>query len=174
MQTEISGNVLSVTGRQTKNGNTVFDVTIGTQKVSTFKDAVANKAKSLEGQNVKATVGVTQNGQYTNYTLLDLEPAGVVSPTPTVPSVVTGTVTTTTNGIPVQPQETDKERTESIVRQTCIKAAGHAFSAGHSAEEVLEIAEKFYRFVTGAKQPEQVAAGVAGGPDVPGDAIPWL
>lgn len=142
MQSELTGQVTSVQGRAVKSG-TIFDVTIGTQKVSTFKAPVAEKAQALLNQNVKATVDVTQNGQYTNYTLLDVGPAGVSTVAPTTIPV---TAAPTSNGT------TDAARQDSIVRQVCIKAAGHAFAAGSSADEVLQIAEKFYRWVTGAEQ----------------------
>lgn len=157
MQQELAGQVVDVTSRTVKSG-TIFDVTIGTQKVSTFKAPVAEKANALKGQNVKATVDVTVNGQYTNYTLLDVEAAGVpgIAPT-TIPVAAPATIPVANNG-------NDAARQESIVRQCCIKAAGHAFAAGSSADEVLEIAEKFYRWCTGAEQKiiadaEALAAG---------------
>lgn len=147
MQQELSGQVVDVTSRTVKSG-TIFDVTIGTQKVSTFKAPVAEKANALKGQNVKATVDVStkeNDGRvFTNYTLLDVETAGVPGIAPTTiapwphPQVAK-------NG-------NDAARQESIVRQCCIKAAGHAFAAGSSADEVLEIAEKFYRWCTGTAQ----------------------
>ena len=155
MQSELTGQVMEVQGRTVKNG-TIFDVTIGTQKVSTFKAPVAEKAQALLNQNVKATVDVTQNGQYTNYTLLDVEAVGVATVAPSPIPVVASS-----NGT------ADAARQDSIIRQTCIKAAGHAFSAGSSADEVLQIAEKFYRWVTNTEQ--QIVADaealVAGRPE---------
>lgn len=78
---DINAQVLSVSGRTTRNGRTLYDVALSDgQKYTTFEPDVANKANALTGQQVTARVEVTQNGQYTNYNLKDIAPAGSAMP----------------------------------------------------------------------------------------------
>jgi hypothetical protein len=79
---DISGQVLGVTGRQSKNGqHTMYDVAFSDgNKYTTFDQAMATKAQQLVGQPVTARVEVKQNGRYTNYNLEDVFPAGQAPP----------------------------------------------------------------------------------------------
>jgi hypothetical protein len=77
---DIQVQVLSVGGRQTKTGKTVFEVALSDgQKYTTFNDALAQQANTLVNQAVTAQVEVSQNGQYTNYNLIAIRPSTVSS-----------------------------------------------------------------------------------------------
>lgn len=74
---DVPGSVLGVTGRQTRNGRTVYEVAFSDgNKYSTFDPNLATKAQQLQGQAVSARVEITQNGQYTNFNLKDIAPQG--------------------------------------------------------------------------------------------------
>lgn len=166
MQEQITGVVNEVVGRQVSTG-TIFDVTIGTQKVSTFKDAVANKAQSLKGQTVKATLDVKENGKYKNYTLLDVEAEGATTNGAIQFQTNTGTAS---NSVPV----TEDKRQESIVRQSSAKSAfAYAAAAGMDEQSAFLLAENIYRWCQGEaritqseKQVVEDALALAGGDDI--------
>lgn len=73
--------VVSVAARTTRNGKTLYDVTLSDgQKYTAFDPALAQKAANLQGQSVQADVEVTQNGQYTNYNLKGVYGPGESAP----------------------------------------------------------------------------------------------
>jgi hypothetical protein len=127
---EIQGQVLSVSGRKTQKGNTIFEVAFSDGKTyTTFDNLLANQAKALEPQNgqpaplVQAQVEVSQNGQYTNYNLKAIRPAGGV----TVLSTPSGQVVGASVPIPIAPAPTgrgrDPEVEARIVRQNVLGTA---------------------------------------------------
>ena len=78
---EINGQVLGVTGRQTKSGKTLYEVAFSDgQKYVTFKGDLSQKANGLVGQQVTMRVTVKQNGDFTNYYLEDIAPQGQLVP----------------------------------------------------------------------------------------------
>jgi hypothetical protein len=174
MQSEIIGQVTDVQGRQVKSG-TIFDVTINGQTVATFKAPIAEKANALKGQTAKATVDVKQNGQYTNYTLLDIEPSWQIDQ-PEVPQA----------GIPIaSPQNGSQgltgasqpdERQQQIVKQSSLKTAfGYAGASGLSEEEAFALAQRLYASVMGTleQELENVTVGDTVGPATVVDDIKW-
>ena len=171
MQSEITGQVTEVKGRTVKSG-TIFDVTIGTQKVSTFKAPVAEKAQTFLSQNVKATVDVTQNGQYTNYTLLDVEPLGAQLAPVEGPNGVAKV------HIPVANSNgaTDAARQESIVRQSSAKSAfTYAAHAGLGVDETFDLARRIYNWCQGVSAVASAEAQVIADAEAlaAGDTVPW-
>lgn len=168
MESTITGTVESVKGRETRTG-TVYDVVIGSKKVSTFKQPIAEEANALQGSTVEATVKTTQNGQYTNYTLLSLKLADA------------GGTTTTSSTIPVEPAKKgwSDEDTARVTRLSCLSTAfQYAGACGESPEAALELAQRLYGVAMGQReeqpepeQPEPVA--VAAEPTETSDGIPW-
>lgn len=184
---DINGNVLSVTGTQTKNGKTRYDIAVsdGLTYV-TFDAATASKASQFVGQQATIRVNVVQKGQYTNRYFEDVAPAGglpaqafpltagtpiaatapfpppgVILPTPAVPVP-----------IPVTPYVASKdgmspEREQKIVKQSSFATAahlvGHVFAgAGPEAlpeaeGHVLRIAKILFREVMGVAAAAAVA-----------------
>ena len=81
MDSEISGQVLSATSRVTTNGKTVYDIAFSDGNTyATFKGDLFTKAQGLQGQQASARVSVKQKGEYTNFYLNDIAPAGQLAP----------------------------------------------------------------------------------------------
>lgn len=83
---DIQTSIVSVVGRNTRNGNVVYDVTLGDGVAySTFDPALAQQCAALQGQQVVARTEVTQkagnNGRvYTNKNLLAVAAGGQALP----------------------------------------------------------------------------------------------
>lgn len=145
---DVQGSVLGVAGRPTRNGRTVYDVQFSDgNKYSTFETSVATKAQGLVGQAVVARVEVKQNGQYTNYNLLDVAPVGSLPPL-AMPAQA-GTPIPIGPPIPIQQPQNNggmsPERERKIVKQSCFATAygfvGALFS-GAGPEALAEAVEQ--------------------------------
>ena len=82
---QITAQLLAVVGRQTRTGKPVWDAQVADQSVnggkfSTFDPQLAGKAGQFANQMVTLTYEVKQNGQWTNYDLVDVAPAGSMPP----------------------------------------------------------------------------------------------
>lgn len=196
---DIVGRILSVLGRPTRNGKTIYDIAFSDGvKYTTFDGTLAEKANGLVGQDVSARVKSEKKGNYDNHYLNDVAPQGQLQAAP----VAAGTTVT---GIPMQAtpvstipiQQGDPEKDAKIAKAVAVKAAVPIVAAlfqGAGPEtlpealETLETASKsIYGLLTGSQgaqavvpaeqTPEAVAAAVneAAGQEVvaPGAAIPW-
>lgn len=85
MESVISGQVLGVESRQSRNGqHTMYDVAFSDgNKYTTFDANLAQTAANLSGQAASAKVSVDQRQQnnrtYTNFNLLEIGPPGSIS-----------------------------------------------------------------------------------------------
>jgi hypothetical protein len=92
MQGQLTTQLLGVIGRQTKRGQAVWDAQVAQAqlpgdtsgkfqgKFSTFDANMAGKASQFANQMVTISYEIKQNGQYTNYDLVDIGPAGAMPP----------------------------------------------------------------------------------------------
>lgn len=79
--TQIQTQVVSVAARTTRNGKTLYDITLADgQKYTAFDPLLAQKAASLANQPVVADVEVKQNGQYTNHNINGIYAQGEAVP----------------------------------------------------------------------------------------------
>lgn len=84
MQSDIVGQVLGVTAKQTRNGNMKYDVAFSDgQTYTTFDSARATKAQQLVSTptapipvSARVDVGPSRDGKYTNHNLEDIAPLG--------------------------------------------------------------------------------------------------
>lgn len=171
MESTLTGVVESVTGRTTRTGP-IYDVVIGGQKVSTFKQPIAEEANALQGSTVEARVSVEQKGDYTNYTLLGVK---LVDAAPT-----------TANGIPLAPatspipvnsnqfqRDMSPETAARVTRLACLSTAFHyAGVTGDSVEDALSLAKRLYGVAMGTETPEPVETLTAA-PAAVDDGVPW-
>ena len=197
-QQDIVGQVLSVSGRPTRNNRTIYDVAFSDgQKYTTFDGEVAQKANALVGQTVSARVEVSQKGQYTNYNILDVAPQGQLAPAAFPQPAGVAVPVPTASPIPMQQGDPQKEA--RIAKGVAVKVAaeitaGLFSGAGPEAtQEALDTFDTVGKHVlivltgvsgAGAQQvvpteqtPEAVAAAVndaAGTPVVQtGATVPW-
>lgn len=175
METTITGTVGEVVGRtvNTRTGSApIFDVTIGAQKVSTFKAPVAEEAKALQGSTVAATVDVSERNGYTNYTLLGLT---LVDAAPTTASGIP--LALATSPIPVNSNQYQRdmspETAARVTRLACLSTAfQYAGAAGEGVEAALSLAQRLYGVAMGTESPEPVEALTAA-PTASDDGVPW-
>jgi len=100
---ERTATVMDVTGQPTRNGKMKYVVQLSTgEEPVTFSEALARKATELKGQNVVARIEHSQNGQYTNVDLADIDAAGATfgAGIPSTPVVNTTPVTIPTVAAP--------------------------------------------------------------------------
>lgn len=185
---DIVGQVLSVSGRATNRGGTIFDIAFSDgQKYTTFQNEIAQKANGLVGQPVSARVTVkpSKDGRFTNYYLEDIAPQGQL-PAQAMPAPG-GTVIPISAGateqaqIPMQAPDTTKD--ERITRLSALKTAfefvGALFNGAgpetlqEAREHALELARDLYQIGYYGQSPaempdtpEEVAAVVNA--EVPG------
>lgn len=167
MESTITGTVESVEGRTTRTGP-IYDVVIGGQKFSTFKQPIAEQANALKGSTVAANVKIEQKGDYTNYTLLGVElvDAGGTGTASLIP-VQSSSNASNSSTIPVAPQQggMSPDREAKIVRQSSMATAfNYAAHAGLSEDEAFALAGRIYSRAMGNKDaglPEAELAGVA-------------
>jgi hypothetical protein len=152
---EITGQVLGVQGRQSKNGqHTLYDVAFSDgNKYTTFEADLANTANALVGQQVSAHVDVKQNGKYTNYNLEAIAPQGQLAQpalqagTPVTFPVGHQLVGSGTSSIPITPPQQSggwsEEKDQRITKLALLKLAsclvGSLFSG--AGPEALEEAQ---------------------------------
>jgi hypothetical protein len=181
METDIVGTILSVLGRATSNGKTIYDIAFSDGNTyTTFDGKVAGKAQALQGQQVSARVKAQQKGQYTNLYFNDVELVGQLPPqaqpaaagTPVqVPGVANAIPVTPAPAIPMVQNESEQKKNARIAIQTATKVAGNVVAslfqgAGPEALEdagdaVETLAKRFYGFFSGGSQQ---AASVAAQP----------
>lgn len=187
---DINGSVLSVTGRQTKNGKTAYDVAVSDgQTYVTFDAAVAAKASGFVGQQATIRVNTVQKGQYTNHYFEDVAPTGGL-PAQAFP-VPAGTPIAVAPPIPVAPPISvapyvapkyggmSLEREQKIVKQSSFATAAHLVGnifAGAGPEalpeaegHVLRIAKILFREVMGVTAAAAVAAPTTTQPTTPAE-----
>lgn len=178
MDSEISGTVLSAAPRIVGNNKTIYDVNLSDGNTYTTFDAkLWAKVAPLIGQAVSARVAVKQNGNYTNFYLNDIAPAGQLAAT----SAPVATPAPQAAPQPARAQggmsAEDKARVTFL---SCLSSAAQGLANGLDADEVLLIADKFYDYTANGlyKQTEQpqtaqepVAAAAAD--NGKGDGIPW-
>ena len=155
---EIQAKVLTVGSRPTKTGKLIYEVALSDGTTyTTFDNALAAQAQSLQGQDIQAQVDVRQNGQYTNYNIIALRPSlGAVQ-------------VTTSTGLPLAPaispvpvntgRGRDPQTEARIVRQsslaTAFKFIGHVYTgAGEEAlaeakAHALELAKELFGHAMG-------------------------
>ena len=163
MESTITGTVGEVAGRtvNTRTGPApIFDVTIGSQKVSTFKAPVAEEAKALQGSIVEATVDVTEKNGYTNYTLLSLKLTNAVG-TPAASST-----------IPVAAPRNDDDTAARIARSVAFEHLPQYASVG-AEDEIFSTLDKFAKWIYNGSKPGQELVAVAAEPVESNDGIPW-
>lgn len=168
---DINVTVLSATGRNTKNGKTIYDVALSDGNTyTTFDPQLAAKAAQLQSQQATARVNEQQNGKWTNRYLEDIGPVGTLPPlampmAPGTTIVGNGALPT---GIalappPVVQQDNGKEKrivTESVF-STAFNFVGQLFAgAGPEAlpeatEHALTLAADLYGKVFAAGQAAQ-------------------
>src|SRR5581483_3823961 len=143
VQVDINGQVLGVQGRTTRSGKTLYDVAFSDgQKYTTFDTALATKAQQLFGQEVSARVEVKQNGNFTNYNLVDIAPLGALPPAPIVAGTPIGIGTVPQNGEGKKFTEDDATRIakQGALGQAANLVAGLFQGAGPEAfEQALEL-----------------------------------
>ena len=171
MESTITGTIESVKGREVSSG-VIYDVTIDGDKISTFKNHLAEEARLMEGSTVTAAIGVTEKNGYTNRTLLGIKLVNA-----------TGTTNGTTSSIPVTAEKKgwQPEDTERVTKLSCISSACALMSgAGSEATgDVLTLAQQFYKVAMGTSAPEPAALAVQGHDRVAlssteaSDGIPW-
>ena len=181
---DINAQVLGVSGRAVKTG-TIYDIAMSDgNKYSTFTPELATKAQGLTGQNVTARVEITQNGNYTNYTLQDIAPAGQL-PAAALPSGVP-----TGNTIPISVPSSgggggmSPERETKIVKQSLLATAfnfvGHLYTGAgpegfpEATAQALSLAKELYgQVMGGAQAPPTTPAAVAAvvNAEVPGAVV---
>lgn len=161
---DITGLVLGVQGRTTRNNKTIYDVEFQPdgqtgQTYTTFDGALAQKAGALTGQRVSARIEITQNGQYTNYNISDIALEGQLPPL--AMPVPGGTPV----NIPIQASPADRvsdvERQKLIVRQSVLSTAfrftasfAETFASQADAEQAaLGLAGRLYDRVFAVPQP---------------------
>lgn len=166
MEKTITGTVGEVVGRtvNTRNGSApIFDVTIGAQKVSTFKEPIAQEARLLQGSTVEATVDVSERNGYTNYTLLAVKLVDALG----------GSTSSSTIEIAPAKKGWSDEDTARVTRLSCLSTAfQYAGQAGEGVEGALSLAERLYGVAMGTESPEPVEA-LTGAPTESNDGIPW-
>jgi hypothetical protein len=183
VESDIQGSVLSVQGRNTRNGSTIYDIAFSDGNTyTTFDPDLATKANNLAGQAVSARVKVEQKGRFTNFYLNDIAPAGQLAPQALPAPGGTAVGVPVAGGIPIVSNGGGSgggrggmtpEREAKIVKQNVLGTAfgfvGALFQgAGPEAlEEATSLAgalaQKLYGVVQGA-QPQAavpVAAPVA-------------
>ena len=115
---EIQAKVLTVGSRPTKTGKLIYEVALSDGTTyTTFENAIAMQAQSLQGQDVAAQVDVRQNGQYTNYNIVAVRSANGVGPAtlPLAPAI---------SPVPVNTgRGRDPEVEARIVRQSSMATA---------------------------------------------------
>jgi len=101
------GSILDVQGVGLRSGKTKYVVKYSTgEEYATFNPDLAQKCMMLKGQNTTARVEKSQNGQYTNFDLVDVtQGTAIGSGVPTqIPVPVTGTAPAAPmTSIPVAP-----------------------------------------------------------------------
>lgn len=183
---DITGSVLGVSGRTTRNNRQMYDVAFSDgNKYTTFDAALATKAQGLQGQQVTARVEVSQNGQYTNYNLRDIAPIGQLPPqafpaAPGAPLPAGGSPTPSpsipTPQIASVPFLDEAARQQSIVRQSSLKTAfqfvGSLFhgagpeAMGEARELALVLGRDLFMIAHyghenhAPQTPQEIAAGV--------------
>lgn len=83
MQSDIVGQVLSVTGQPTRRGSMMYKVAFSDgNEYTTFDNALAKQANALTNQQVQARVevGPSRDGRYTNYNILAVGNVGELPP----------------------------------------------------------------------------------------------
>ena len=187
---DIVGQVLGVTGRATRNGNTVYDIQFSDgNKYSTFVPELATKAQQLTGQQVTARVEVKQNGKYTNYNLEDIAPVGQLPPlampvaggTPLAAGVpMVGAPPQVAPGIPIvqggggMPPEREARIVKQSVLATAFEFVGSIFTGagpealGEAKDAALSLAQELYGLVQGAPAAQPVAEAQP----IPNDGTP--
>lgn len=199
MESEVNGQVLSVTGRTVGQNKTIFDIAFSDGNTySTFDGQLANRAQQLVNQPITARVKVEQKGQYTNFYFNEI--VGDAQPTVTASTIPLAPATSppSRGGYKKDP-ETEARITRMNVLGTAHDFIGNLFQgAGPEAlaeakELAHEYAQKLYEAVTGTHdplggavspsnstggstptpttpEPVATAAGVTG---PQGDGIPW-
>ena len=181
---DISGQVLSVVGRNvTVKGvpKIVYDVVFSDgHTYACWNVDKANLAMTTQGQQVDIKTSVTQNGEFTNYKLLDIAPAGQLGAAAVETLVLAGNGATgiQVSGPPLPTQqwqrEMSPERESKIVKQSCLATAFnfvgqlHQGTAADLEDEAvamaLSLAKTLYAEVYGqqnvAQSPTEVAAQV--------------
>ena len=165
MEKVITGTVGTVQGKQTTKG-TVFEVNIGNEKASTWKEPVAQEAKLLEGSTVKATIDASPNANgYPKNTLLKVELVDAVGGTSSDIPIVAAS----------EPSEFQRprrpEETANINRQSALGTAfAYAAAAGMDVEDTFALAKRIYETAMGKREEEPVAAGAVAETT---EDIPW-
>jgi hypothetical protein len=157
-------------------------VVIGGQKVSTFKQPIAEEANALQGSTVEARVSVEQKGDYTNYTLLAVklvDAAGGSIPIAGA-SVPAGATTAPSSTIPVAaPSEYQRERTpkesSQIIRQSSAATAfAYAGQESLGIDAAFDLAAEIENYALhGSRYGAQSANVAAVGAAETSDNIPW-
>lgn len=183
MENDIIGQILSVLGRPTNNGKTIYDIAFSDGNTyTTFDGKVAGKAQALQGQQVSARVKVQQKGQYTNLYLNDVAPVGQLPPQqqPVAAGSPVAQIPLAPATSPPSRGGMSPEREAKIVKQSVLSTAfgfvGALYTgAGPEAAEeatakALELAKTLYANVLGggpvatpqavAETPQEVAAEV--------------
>lgn len=127
---DVQGAVLSVLGRNTNGGRTVYDVAFSNGKTySTFDAQLAQQGQALQSQQgVTLRYEVSQNGQYTNENVVGLFPPGMnpgtFSPPQQQASIPMGGTPT---GIPMASGGGGGMSAEDKARLTRLSSASTAF-----------------------------------------------
>ena len=164
MESQITGTILSVSGRTVGNNKTIYDIAFSDgNKYSTFDGALAQKAGALQGQQVSANVKVEQKGNYTNFYLNDIGAAGTLAapaPAAGTPISITGAAPAPAVNIPIQSQETQTQKDGRIALTSSVKYAQELVSslyqgAGPEAlDQALESINKAGEFFYGLLNPQ--------------------
>lgn len=185
---ETSFTVLSVTGKNTSNGKTVYEIA-GSDgvKYQTWDGNTAAKAQGLQGQVVVARVEQKQNGKWTNYNVEDIGLPGTLAPS-AAPIATAPVVVPPQNpavaAIPMQQTLDPLTKEKHIIRQNVL---GTAFSfvaalytgAGPEAldeatERAGELAKRLYGKVMADATPAPQAAPVPTTPAEVAAAVPGV
>lgn len=171
------GQVLGVTGTQTRTGKTKYEVAFSDgQKYTTFHPDLATKAQNLVGQQVSVRTDTEINGQYTNLYLRDISPQGQLAPL--AMPVPAGTPVAAP--IPIAPASSNgrsPEVEQRIVRQNVLGTAfnfvGNLFSGAgpeNYAEAFnlsIDLAKQLYTLAYYGPSAESIAEAVNGQASAP-------
>lgn len=168
MESVVQGQVLGVTGRTTRNGKTLYDVAFSDgNKYTVFEPGLATQAQQLMGQQVSARVSVKQNGQYTNYNLEEIAPAGQLGPV-AMPAPAGAPLP----AIPMQAQPDPAEKDRRISKLSVLSSSATVVAAlfegagPEAAQEAVDVwigaAKQAFDLVYGSPQANGVPQTPAG------------